>query len=563
MGNVSPNFNVDGTPSLHALTGRSNVDDSDYGSVEEKVEIVRLFLEAGADPNVKDKSGRALLHFFVSWNYFEHLTSAERYTMTQLLLTHGANPNIEDSCGITPLHIIVGGVYDYSILRLILEHGGDPNAKTTKIGGLTPLHYVAIDDVYDADLVQIYLEHGADPNIQNDYGSGALHMACQQGIFEMVQQLDMADPNLEDCIGETPLHYACHYSGKFEIVEWLVNVARANPRPRSGEEPPLESAFRGASHGRRTIMPKRWISIGLDPWQTDQFGRNVLLRIMHNVEDEDYFDGDGEPTQEFQRHLDFLDELLDCAPSLINSRDYQGNAPVHFAAHHCTEVYLRWLVKRGAGLMAVENKGITPLTDAILETDEDSANWRYLVNLAKEGCLDIDATDKNGWTALHWSTLFMQHHNSFAEKTRFLIDSGASTKKVSHAGRSLMHLVGYPFSQTGQIHSDPFDVCREISHILKVDKIPTCMAKHSQGSLDELELLISLGADATCCDKDGNLPFFLAAATSRVSETFLMVRAAAAQGLFDDIRTKYDVKERKSSDHAPVVDKKRSKTGSS
>ena len=57
--------------------------------------------------------------------------------------------------------------------------------------------------------------------------------------------------------------------------------------------------------------------------------------------------------------------------------------------------------------------------------------------------------------------------------------------------------------------------------------------------------LIRSGSDATLCDNDGNLPFFLAAASFRVTETFWMVRAAASGGLFQTLKRVGHSKKRK------------------
>ena len=46
-------------------------------------------------------------------------------------------------------------------------------------------------------------------------------------------------------------------------------------------------------------------------------------------------------------------------------------------------------------------------------------------------------------------------------------------------------------------------------------------------------LLLKRGADCTAMDKDGNLPFFLSAATEWLDATFPILRMAAKQGIFE------------------------------
>lgn len=54
-------------------------------------EIITILLEAGADPNVLNKRGRALLHYASGDNNWE---------FAELLIKHGADPRIEDAQGL-------------------------------------------------------------------------------------------------------------------------------------------------------------------------------------------------------------------------------------------------------------------------------------------------------------------------------------------------------------------------------------------------------------------------------------------------------------------------------
>jgi ankyrin repeat protein len=55
----------------------------------------------------------------------------------KLLLEHGADPNIKNKDGITPLHwaVFKSGVH-VEVVKLLLEHGADPNIQNKK--GRTP-----------------------------------------------------------------------------------------------------------------------------------------------------------------------------------------------------------------------------------------------------------------------------------------------------------------------------------------------------------------------------------------------------------------------------------------
>jgi ankyrin repeat protein len=88
---------------------------------------VRSLLQAGADVNQQDSSGKTALMASVELGHM---------CLTQLLLSSGADVNKPNSRGETALHVAAsGGKVD--AVRLLLRHGSNPNA--TAAGGRTPL----------------------------------------------------------------------------------------------------------------------------------------------------------------------------------------------------------------------------------------------------------------------------------------------------------------------------------------------------------------------------------------------------------------------------------------
>jgi hypothetical protein len=98
----------------------------------DNTEVVRVLLEAGADPNLGGPQSRFPLHEAVRSKYPK---------MVELLLAAGARIDILNEEGRLPLHCALGTEEDRSEnVRLLLAHGADVNRPDSK--GEPPLFYV-------------------------------------------------------------------------------------------------------------------------------------------------------------------------------------------------------------------------------------------------------------------------------------------------------------------------------------------------------------------------------------------------------------------------------------
>ncbi len=98
--------------------------------------------------------------------------------LVRLLLENGANPNIKIFCEYTSLRY-PGVVKCGNIVKLLLEYGADPN---TRVYGLAPLDVAAHDKFYE--VAELLLKHGADPNIQNIFDHTPLYEAVHCSEYE-------------------------------------------------------------------------------------------------------------------------------------------------------------------------------------------------------------------------------------------------------------------------------------------------------------------------------------------------------------------------------------------
>ena len=167
--------------------------------------IVRLLLEAGADPNLEREGDD-----FTDQTYrtaLQHATSPSKVT---LLLDNGAKVNTVSGWLGTALH---AAIYDeeyqqMSLMKLLVDRGADVNQKVENIG--SPLCYAARNAQLDS--AQLLIQEGADLNSVDSGGHSSLHWAigrskAREELFDYIIGLG-ADPLLVDQRGCNGLHYA-------------------------------------------------------------------------------------------------------------------------------------------------------------------------------------------------------------------------------------------------------------------------------------------------------------------------------------------------------------------
>ena len=208
----------------------------------ENPSIVKLLLEAGADPSSTDENGESSLHCSVGIHSLEN---------TRLLLEAGAP--VEARAGLrdgTPLmHAILIGGYS-PMMRLLLDHGADVNAKGT--GGDSCLH-MAIESV-NVEATLFLLERGVNIKARNKRGSLALHYAADlqaNTLSKCLLDKHKDDGSLQYALearannGCTPLHFAARSNSDSNAKLLLEAGASVEARQEDGDTP-LHAAIESA-----------------------------------------------------------------------------------------------------------------------------------------------------------------------------------------------------------------------------------------------------------------------------------------------------------------------------
>ncbi len=160
------------------------------------IKQVEALLKSGVNPNgVIDVGGEnALMHAVL-------LGSVE---MTRLLLEAGADPNLKGR-GFTPLGMasLQGRA---QIVRQLLKAGADVDRKSSD--GNTPLTAASV--MHRTDVIRALLPYHPDVSIWNREGRVSLGIAVQEGSMDIVaMMLDAGvDPNVMDRNGNRPLFWS-------------------------------------------------------------------------------------------------------------------------------------------------------------------------------------------------------------------------------------------------------------------------------------------------------------------------------------------------------------------
>lgn len=352
----------DSTPLMFAV-GRNNF------------QLTKLLLDAGADPNILDKSFRATSDRTVLYRaifddsidvlklLLSHNKSVLKLPQNQLLLhfacqnrqveavkvliANGCDVNLADTSGDTPLHYSAdcfrNCVFDregrlVEIVKQLIEAGADVNRKNE--GGETPLHIAVWKG--RIDMIDILLSNKADINAREKYEKTPLHYLALTGYINPIypEELETSIAKLlckngaiidaKDSGGETPLHIVS-WNGKTRIVEFLINNgADVNARDCLGKTPLhyVSDDFRPGFRSEKEM----WKVLG---WESEK-----LVKSKRLVKKEDLA-GNVQLRYSFKVYrvnaphiMESLVKIVKCLirnGALINIKDNNGETPLDIA----------------------------------------------------------------------------------------------------------------------------------------------------------------------------------------------------------------------------------------
>lgn len=291
------------------------------------MDVIRYFIDIGADINARDKSGNTLLHTAVLANYPE---------AGQMLIRSGSD-------------IYSKNEIDYSPLKLALEKGGEVRewfllpqvVKGSDGNGNTPLHYAA-EWQYD-DSIRYLTSHGGDVNKRNTSGETPLYFAVRNDAISTIKLIveKGANPNAKDLVGNSPLHYCVQWN-TMESAKTLISLGSVVDAKNYSGITPLALAASSNFSEMAVVL----INSGADVNACDIKGKSIMMYAVQN------------------RAKTVIPYLL-AYGSNVNSQDIYGRNAYHEAAIIRDEAIISVLSEYGGNALSHDSYGKTPFSIVI------------------------------------------------------------------------------------------------------------------------------------------------------------------------------------------------------
>ncbi|KAJ8131366.1 hypothetical protein O1611_g2263 [Lasiodiplodia mahajangana] len=519
-----------------------------HACLRSNYKVVEALISLGADPNIKTTKNQdkpawspltcaiaeehidcahAILNTRVNINTLGVHGVPLRYAVNQgllgicqkLLASDEVDPNYHP---LSPPMLVQAAISSksgnrFNIIKLLIEKGA--NVDEADIYKQTALWCTCFsDDSQMLATVALLLEHKADVNSQTKNGSSPLHVAVSQRNVKLLELLVKQDEvNLDILNGnnETPLILAC---ASEELARVLLEAgANPNTQPGSIYEPLAEAIKRGSEsvvkllvrHGARIEPPENlrgeWY---LEPMVLAlRRGRSDIVRILADggANVNRVFDS-GHSLVHTALNSDALGALLEFRPKL-DVQDKYGYGPLHAVNGDTSVENVKLLIRAGANINLVSNNNTTPLIEALLEGNEEVAN--YLLS-------------KNASTSIisraHGGALHVACSSGMVGIVKRLIGRGMDVNMVVDGSGSPLSALFNDFSGRGttpEMQTNVLDVLIEAGADVT---IPTGLtfgtvgvAAAWSGTDEHISKLISKGTSFVAKDSMGRQPLHIAA----------------------------------------------------
>jgi len=440
-----------------------------------QIELFKLLLENGANPDAKNYDGRPVIAIAAS------LTSNSD-VFCQLLVDHGADVNAVDSDNDSPLGYACNRG-NRKAAEILISKGADINHKGRDY---LPL-YLAVLDV---DFARMLLDKGADPDKAGYQGFTPLMCAAmyrQTAALELLLEhkatvdLQHHFDGLETWEGHTAMSFAVIF-GSDEDVRLLAETGADLQHRIADGDSLLHLAVKT---DQLPVLLEYLPRLDLD--QTDALGHTILHKYKTNMRDFKRFihagaslekqDPDGDTPLTYAAYSNNHDKvkLLLRHKVDVNLASHKWGAPLHQAVQKQHLTMVKLLVENKADVNLVVDGVGTPLMVACefqmwsvaTDMDDEASNYetgivRYLlengakvnleggsyvhpiceavlrspcsvIRLLLDNGANVQVADTMGRMPIHWAALYG------GDRFPMILDAGGDIKATDNFGRTALH----------------------------------------------------------------------------------------------------------------------------
>uniref|UniRef100_T1IJR3 Notch n=1 Tax=Strigamia maritima TaxID=126957 RepID=T1IJR3_STRMM len=214
-----------------------------------RADAAKRLLDAGADANAQDNTGRSPLHAAVA---------ADAQGVFQILLRNRAtNLNARMNDGTTPLVLAARLAIEGMVDDLI---AADADINAADDHGKTSLHWAAA--VNNVDAVRVLLNHGANRDAQDNKEETPLFLAAREGSYEAARVLldHFANRDIGDHMDRLPRDVAVerlHHDILQLLDEHVVHSPQVMPNMVVGSPGLMHAGMMGNGNGNKPPRPKK------------------------------------------------------------------------------------------------------------------------------------------------------------------------------------------------------------------------------------------------------------------------------------------------------------------
>ncbi|CAH1795593.1 unnamed protein product [Owenia fusiformis] len=445
-----------------------------------RVEVMQLLLDKGADPNIKGLDDMISLHLAVKYNCID---------ATEILLKYKANLNAVDNKGKTALHYSTKRSQDKITQMLLMQDTCNVNAEDEDLQ--TPLHFAA--ECGSDGICSLLLSCGADLQAKDINDMTPLMYAALDGHVTVIdlflKQALKSGMKPEKLIldvdneGATSLHLAVQ-NGKLKVAEiLLMNGAPVDFQKARGMTALMLATIQGYKSIVQLLLDHKASVLIVDEDQ---------MTVVHKAA--------------LYNQTTILPLLLRCGADL-NAKDIDNFTPLLCASWKGHSKTVRFLLDHGAQIAEVDCSLKTCLHWAT-----ECNNYETLTTLLQfEGmCNLIERRDQSDQTVLHYAATLGN-----IEAVQLLLDKGARPGSKDQEDKTPLHLAA---------ESNNVEVVRCLINLSGAETndddidgrtplLLACLHGHSV----VVRLLLVLGADISSRDDDQRSALMLAAMNGHVS----------------------------------------------